>query len=233
MAMELAGLYLFSYLLGTVPTAYLVGKLAAGVDLRAYGSGNVGAANLFYHLGKRWAIPLGVFEVLVKGACPVWIGQFALGLDRSPVLLVIAPLLAVAGHNWSPFLKFRGGRGIAVASGSLLALSPPLLAVFVAVALAGWAVTKSSGVWVLISLALLPLWTLMLPPKVALFADPLVLSWYCIGLLGLVIVKRLLSNWTPLQQGLPRKKVLFNRLFRDRDVDDNAAWVRRAPEGSE
>ena len=228
--MELAGLYLFSYLLGAVPTAYLMGRLVRGVDIRAYGSGNVGASNLFYHLGKRWAVLLGIVEFIVKGACPVWIGQLVLGLEQSPALLVIAPLLAVAGHNWSPYLKFHGGRGIAVASGSLLALSPPLLAIFVAVLLAGWAVTRSSGVWVLISLALLPIWAILVPPKATLFADQLVLSWYCVGLLGLVILKRLLSNWTPLQQGLPRKKVLFNRLFLDRDVDDRAAWVRRSPE---
>ena len=231
MAIELVGLYLFSYFLGAIPTAYLIGKLARGVDIRDYGSGNVGASNLSYHLGRRWVFPLGISEFFIKGACPLWIGQFVLGMERSDPSLVVAPLLAVAGHNWSPYLKFQGGRGIGVASGSLLALSPPLLAIFVAVLLAGWAVTKSSGVWVLISLALLPIWAVLISPKLALYPDQLVLSWYCGGVLALIILKRLLSNWTPLQQGLPRKKVLFNRLFRDRDVDDRAEWVRRSPEG--
>ena len=223
--MEFAGLYIFSYLVGAIPTAYLIGKLVKGVDLRMYGSGNVGGSNVFYHVGKRWLVPLGIFEIFIKGASPIWLGQHAMGLERSSALLVVAPLLAVAGNNWSAYLRFQGGRGIVVAGGALLALSPLLLAAFAAIAVAGWAVTRSSGVWVLVSVALLPLWAILI-------GEPLVISWYCAGLLALVVVKRLLSNWTPLHEGLPRKKVLFNRLFRDRDVDDQADWVRRSPGGT-
>ena len=220
--MEIAGLYLYAYLVSAVPTAYLVGRLAKGVDIRGYGSGNVGLSNVFQHVGKGWVVPLGLFEVLVKGASPIWIGEHLLGLERSSALLVVAPLLAVAGHNWSVYLKFQGGRGIAVAGGTLLALAPLLLGAFILVALSGWVATRSSGFWVLISLALLPIWA-------ALVGDPPVISWYCGGLVLLVVAKRLLSNWTPLPADLPRKKVLLNRLFRDRDVDDRAEWVRRVP----
>ena len=231
--MDYAGLYIFSYLVGAVPAAYLIGKLVKRVDIRGYGSGNVGGSNVFHHVGKQWVVPLGIFEILVKGAAPIWIGQHLLGLERSPALLVVAPLLAVAGHNWSPYLRFQGGRGIAVAIGTLLALSPLLLAGFVALAVAGWAVTRSSGVWVLISMALLPLWAILLPSWAVLGGDQLVISWYCVGLLALIVLKRLLSNWTPLYEGLSRKKVLINRLLRDRDVDDHADWVRRSPAGPE
>ena len=224
--MEVAGLYIFSYLVGAVPTAYLIGKLAKGVDIRGYGSGNVGGSNIFYHVGKGWVVPLGFVDILVKGSSPVWIGQHLLGLERSSALLVVAPLLAVAGHNWSVYLGFQGGRGITVLGGTLLALSPLVLAAFAAVALGGWAVTRSSGVWVLIGLAVLPVWSIIV-------GEPHVVSWYCGGLLAVVVMKRLLSNWTPLHEGLPRKKVLFNRLFRDRDVDDHAEWVRRSPRATE
>lgn len=223
--MEIAGLYLYAYLVGAVPTAYLIGRLAKGVDIRNYGSGNVGGSNVWNHVGKGWVVPLGLFEVLVKGASPIWIGEHLLGLERSSALLVVAPLLAVAGHNWSVYLKLQGGRGIAVAGGTLLGLAPLLLGALILVALAGWAVTRSSGFWVLISLALLPVWAV-------LFGDPPVISWYCGGLVALVVAKRLLSNWTPLPADLPRKKVLLNRLFRDRDVDDQAEWVRRVPHGT-
>lgn len=223
--MEIAGLYLYAYLVGAVPTAYLIGRLAKGVDIRGYGSGNVGGSNVWNHVGKRWVVPLGLFEVLVKGASPIWIGDHLLGLERSSALFVVAPLLAVAGHNWSVFLKLQGGRGIAVAGGTLLALAPPLLGAFILVALSGWAATRSSGFWVLISLALLPVW-------VVLVGDPPVISWYCGGLVALVVAKRLLSNWTPLPADLPRKRVLLNRLFRDRDVDDRDRWVRRIPHGT-
>lgn len=225
MAIELAGLYIISYLVGSIPTAYLIGKLARDVDLRSYGSGNVGGSNLFRHVGKWWMAPLGVLDVLVKGAGPIWIGVYVMGMDRTAPLLVIAPLIAILGHNWSIYLRFHGGRGIAVVAGSLLALAPLLLAVFVLVAMAGWAVTRSAGVWVLISLLLLPLWAMLSPPWVILGGDQIVLSAYFGGLLVLVVMKRLLSNWTPLYDGLPKRKVLLNRLFRDRDVDNRADWV--------
>ncbi len=225
MNIELAGLYIFSYLIGSIPTAYLIGKLARDVDLRSYGSGNVGGSNLFRHVGKRWMAPLGILDVLIKGAVPIWIGVYGLGMDRTAPLLVVAPLLALLGHNWSVYLKFQGGRGIAVVAGSLLALAPLLLAVFVLIAVGGWALTKSAGVWVLISLLLLPLWVILLPPWAIVGGDRLVVIWYCGALVGLVVLKRLLSNWTPLDKGLPRRKVLLNRLFRDRDVDDRAEWV--------
>ncbi len=235
MAVELAGLYIFSYLVGSIPTAYLIGKLAKGVDLRGFGSGNVGGSNLFRHVGKWWMAPLGVLDVLVKGSAPIWIGVYIIGMDRTAPLLVIAPLLAISGHNWSIYLRFQGGRGIAVVAGSLLALAPPLLAVFVLVAMAGWVVTRSAGVWVLVSLMLLPFWAMLLPPWVILGGDQTVLSAYLVALLALVVLKRLLSNWTPLYDGLPKRKVLLNRLFRDRDVNDRAEWVGawRPEQGSE
>lgn len=221
--MDIVGLYIFSYLVGAVPTAYLIARLVKRVDLRRYGSGNVGALNLFHHVGRRWVVPLGLFEVLIKGALPIWTGQYLLGLERSSVLLMVAPLLAVTGNNWSVFLRLRGGRGIAVATGTLLGLSPLLIVPAFVVAVGGWAITRSSGVWVLITLILLPVWAV-------LRGDPLAVSLYWVGLLALVVLKRLVSNWTPLPEDLPRKKVLVNRLLRDRDVADRAQWVDRVPE---
>ncbi|MCI0863345.1 MAG: hypothetical protein J4N69_03815, partial [Chloroflexi bacterium] len=62
--------------------------------------------------------------------------------------------------------------------------------------------------------------------------DNMNLVWYCFGLLGIVVLKRLSANWTPFPGGVSRKRVLFNRLVRDRDVSDRTGWVRRIPEGS-
>jgi glycerol-3-phosphate acyltransferase PlsY len=225
MPMELVGLYAFSYLIGSIPTAYLVGRLVKHVDIRDYGSGNVGGSNLSHHVGKRWTVPQCLLDVVVKGSVPVWIGLYGLGLDATAPLLVVVPLLAILGHNWSIYLKFQGGRGIAVVFGTLLALAPLLLAAFVMVALGGWAITRSAGVWVLISLLLLPFWVMLMPSWAVVGGDRLVIGWFCGGLVGLIVLKRLLSNWTPLYKGLPRKKVLFNRLFRDRDIDDRTEWV--------
>ncbi len=166
---------------------------------------------------------VGLFEILIKGALPIWAGQYLLGLERSSGLLMVAPLLAITGNNWSVFLRLQGGRGIAVASGTLLALSPLILVPAFLVAVGGGAITRSSGVWVLIALSLLPV--------LAVFrGDPLAISLYCVGLLALVVLKRMVSNWMPLPGDLPRKKVLLNRLLRDRDVDDRAQWVDRGPQ---
>ena len=223
--MEVAGLYIFSYLVGAIPVAYIIGKTVKGVDIRGYGSGNVGSANVFHHVGRKWAVMLGVSEILVKGALPVWIALYVLDWDRSSAVLIGPPLLAVAGHNWSIFLKFQGGRGLAVGTGTLLGLSPILLLGFAVVSIGGWTVTRSSGVWVLISLALLPVWSVIA-------GEPASITFFSLGLVLLTALKRLLSNWTPLPEGLPKAKVLFNRLFRDRDVDDKADWVRRVPQGT-
>ncbi len=223
--MEVAGLYIFSYLVGAIPVAYIIGKTVKGVDIRGYGSGNVGSTNVFHHVGRKWAVMLGVSEILVKGALPVWIALYVLDWDRSSAVLIGPPLLAVAGHNWSIFLKFQGGRGLAVGTGTLLGLSPILLLGFAVVSIGGWSVTRSSGVWVLISLALLPVWSVIA-------GEPASITFFSLGLVLLTALKRLLSNWTPLPEGLPKAKVLFNRLFRDRDVDDKADWVRRVPQGT-
>jgi glycerol-3-phosphate acyltransferase PlsY len=222
---ELAGLYIFSYLVGAIPTAYLMGRLVKGIDLRQYGTGNVGGTNLFYHVGKRWLVVLVLFEVFVKGGSPIWVGRYLLALEWRSVSLAVAPLLAVVGNNWSVYLRFQGGRGITVAGGTLLFLAPLLLAAFIGVGVAGWALTRSSGVWVLTSLALLPLWAVI-------FGMPSVVTWYCVAILVLIVLKRLVSNWTPLPEGLPRKKVLFNRLFLDRDLDDHDQWIKRVPRGT-
>lgn len=220
--MEIAVLYIASYIVGSVPTAYLIGRLVRGIDLRGVGSGNIGGANVYEHVGKRWVVPLAIIDAFVKGAAPVWAGLFILDLDRSSLPLIGIPLLAIVGNNWSPFLRFQGGRGITITGGALLALSPLLMCAVGVVAIGGWIATKSSGLWVLVSLTLLPLWAF-------LSNDHLSLVWYCLALLGIVVMKRLSANWSPFPQDIPRRKVLLNRLVRDRDVADRNQWVTRMP----
>jgi glycerol-3-phosphate acyltransferase PlsY len=223
--MDIVLLYIGSYLLGSIPTAYLIGRMVRGVDIRSYGSGNVGSANLYEHVGKRWVYPVAAVEIFIKGAFPIAVAVYVLDIDRSSAYLIGPGLLTLAGNNWSVFLKLQGGRGIAVTGGTLLALAPILAAVCAVISIGGWKLTKSSGVWVLVSLTILPLWAYV-------FHDNLNLVWYCLGLLGIVVLKRLSANWTPFPGDISRKKVLFNRLVRDRDVADRTGWVRRMPEGS-
>ncbi|MFZ5686743.1 MAG: glycerol-3-phosphate 1-O-acyltransferase PlsY [Bacillota bacterium] len=112
----------FSYLLGSIPIGLLVAKLR-GIDIRRHGSGNIGATNVFRILGTGPGFIVLVGDML-KGIIAVWVG----GLTDGPNLALIAGLTAIAGHSWSIFLKFSGGKGVATAGGVLLALAPGVVA---------------------------------------------------------------------------------------------------------
>ena len=220
--MALAGLYLCAYLIGSVPTAYLLARLAKGIDIRSYGSGNVGASNLVQHAGKQWLIPLVAFDFLGKGVTPFLVGRYVLGLEMGSVELLAAPLLALAGNNWSVFLKFQGGRGIIVVLGVFLAVSSWLLLAGLAVYFGGWILTRNSPVWVLVSLAALPFLATLLGGGPATVG-------FCGAILALILVKRLTANGLSIHPKMPGGKVLLNRLLFDRDVGRRDDWIHRAP----
>jgi glycerol-3-phosphate acyltransferase PlsY len=227
--MELVGLYLAAYLLGSIPTAYLLGRLVRGIDIRKYGSGNVGGGNVIQHVGKGWFVPQMVSDMLVKGGGSVWFAVYVVGVEWESPWLIGPPLLALAGNNWSPFLKMQGGRGLGVTVGMLMAFSPAIMGVAVAIYFGGYFLSKEAGVWAFIALILLPVMAIAFPDGLKM-VDGSTLVWFFIGVLALVVLKRLSSNWTPLPAEIPRKKVFFNRLLRDRDVDDRNQWVERIPE---
>lgn len=114
-------LLVLSYLIGSIPIGLIVGRYY-GVDLRTSGSGNIGTTNAFRVIGRRAGTMVLVGDVL-KGFVPVLLGH-AVG---SQLLAVGCGLAAIGGHCWSIFLKFRGGRGVATAAGTILALSPLVL----------------------------------------------------------------------------------------------------------
>ncbi|OLV17591.1 Acyl-phosphate:glycerol-3-phosphate O-acyltransferase PlsY [Deinococcus marmoris] len=110
---------LVSYLIGSVPAASWLAR-SRGVDIRKVGSGNSGATNVLRSLGKGPALLVAVFDIL-KGALAVWLAR-ALGLP--PEWVGLCGVAAVIGHNFSPFLGFRGGKGAATTFGTIAALDP-------------------------------------------------------------------------------------------------------------
>jgi len=96
------GIVLLAYLIGSIPMAYVMGRSLKRIDIRRYGSGNVGTSNIWVHVGKRAAFPLAAFDILLKGAFPVYLAQ---ELSASSWIAVMAGLATVAGHNWSLYLK--------------------------------------------------------------------------------------------------------------------------------
>ena len=115
-----------AYLLGAVPSAFLLARWIGGVDLRQVGSRNLGATNLYRVLGWKAAIPAGLFDVF-KGFLPVALAVRS-GAGSTWWPLVVG-LVAVLGHVYSPFVGFRGGKGVATAAGVFLALAPASLGV--------------------------------------------------------------------------------------------------------
>ena len=137
MIAKFVAVMIIGYLLGSIPFGVLIGKRFGKVDVTEHGSGKTGATNVLRTAGKK-AAALVVSLDLLKGALAVvlaglivgrnylvW-GEFGLGLMAAQVLGALA---AMAGHNWSVFLKFRGGRGVATFFGGLAALSP-VVAIF-------------------------------------------------------------------------------------------------------
>jgi glycerol-3-phosphate acyltransferase PlsY len=134
MSAGLALAFLASYLIGAIPTSYWVVKLARGVDLRTVGSGNLGATNLYRFLGWKYAIPVGIFDLL-KGTIPVVVIAPIVGV--SIIGAIALGLAAVLGHVYSPFVGFKGGKGVATGGGVILGIAP-------------WAFLVSLAAWVVV-----------------------------------------------------------------------------------
>ncbi len=116
--------FLLSYLIGGVPTAYLAGKLR-GMDVRQHGSGNVGATNALRVLGWHWGLPVMALDILKGFAVTRWLPVLLPTTPTDAVFLALtAGVAVVLGHVFTPYLGFRGGKGVATGAGVLLALAP-------------------------------------------------------------------------------------------------------------
>ena len=125
MAWTIAAL-LVSYLLGSIPTAYLFGKILKGVDIRKVGSGNVGATNAMRILGKGPGISVLFLDILKGFIAVMFLGSYFINkpvLFSSESLLILMGISCICGHNWTIFLQFKGGKGIATSFGVLIALA--------------------------------------------------------------------------------------------------------------
>ena len=109
-----------SYFIGSIPTGYILGRWVKGIDIRDFGSGNVGATNSFRVLGKGYGIVVLLVDILKGLFVVVAIGNL---FQVHVYGCIILGLFAVIGHNWSIFLKFRGGKGIATTLGVLMGFS--------------------------------------------------------------------------------------------------------------
>ena len=216
-----------AYLIGSVPTAYLVGRFVAGIDIREYGSGNVGASNVSVHVGKKWVVPIGLFDVFAKGALPVYMASSAV-LDLGSGAQAFAGLAGLCGHNWPVFLKFSGGRGISAGIGSIVAFGIPLFVLWATIpgilfTLTPW--RDSAVSWLLATLSM-PIWAIW-----AGYGEWVAI--YGIGFATITIVRRVTSDGFKesllTYEELTVLKLIWNRMVFDRDIASRDDWVHSRP----
>jgi glycerol-3-phosphate acyltransferase PlsY len=213
-----------AYLLGSIPAAYLSVKWFKGVDIRKLGTGNVGSANVARTTSKWLAVPVALFD-MGKGVLAFWIAHL-IGLSVGQQMAV--GFMAIAGHNWSVFIGFRGGKGMITTLGIITAISPLMgLIVLLIAYIPG--IVRQMALGVCVALISLPLWSwfgagwLGIPEKL-----PVTIGLVFIALMG--FTKRLIGPRVELSRDVPAGELLLNRLLFDRDIRDRKTWIDRKPE---
>ena len=208
-----------AYLWGGIPTAYVVARLTSGIDIRNYGSGNVGASNAGTHLGAKTGVAIALFDLIGKGVLPALLARW---LGAELAIQVAVGLAAMAGHNWSPYIRFTGGRGVGAAGGLILAFGLWYEAVMVVVVIAGIGKLffKDTGLFTLVAMGGLIICALVFdrPPEIVAM---------CVAIDALLIAKRLVANWERPRE--PVHRTLFCRILWDRDVPKRRNWTERTP----
>lgn len=128
LALRFAAIVAVGYLLGGIPWALIIGKRFFGIDVRDFGSGNLGATNVFRALGAKAAIATLVLDA-AKGAAAVIVAMLLVPVDTYGQLAhtwasIVATMAAIFGHSYSPYIRLRGGKGVATAAGALLIFTP-------------------------------------------------------------------------------------------------------------
>ena len=178
MNLAVIAMFVSGYLLGSVPFGIIIGRTLYGIDPRTVGSGNIGTANSMRAFGRTGAVLVLLGDAL-KGAIPTYV---ALRLFDDPWISAGVGLATVIGHNWSMFLRFKGGKGVATTLGVVIVLSLLAAVAFGAVWLATAAITRYSSLASMLGSAAVPL---MMYAR----GDPLPYVWYGIIALALVLVR--------------------------------------------
>ena len=186
-----------SYLIGSIPFAYIVSRLFSHIDIRAKGSGNAGATNVLRIVGPAAGVVVLLLDI-IKGLAVIKLTP----LFINEGLVYLTGFAVISGHCWSPFLKFKGGKGVAVTLGVLLAIKPAYLLYAVLIWLIVFAVFKIVSLASITSALFLPL-VLIIKGEA-----PLVL--FFITLYSAVIIFRHHQNIVKLIRG-QEKKLQFSK----------------------
>jgi len=192
---------IISYLIGSIPTAYIFGRIFRKIDIRKFGSGNVGATNAWRVLGREIGISVLILDILKGIVTVTFLGDFLLPRVSfsSELLRIILGVICIAGHNWTVFLSFKGGKGIATTLGVLLGLAVKVsgLKTILGLVILVWV-----GVFIVTRMVSLSsvLSGISLPVFMYFFKQPDILLFFSIVLTFLIILRHK-SNLTRIFQG--------------------------------
>lgn len=178
------------YLLGSIPTGYVAGRIA-GVDIRKTGSGNIGATNVVRTLGKRYGYPVFAIDVL-KGLSAVIISTaLAHHLDLThrwtQVFGITAGVCCVLGHSFTVWLKFKGGKGVATSIGVIFGLMPLAALIVLGVWIVTFELTRYVSIASMIAAATLPIAVVLLSRHVQ--SDNAVLIYFSVFLTAVIVLR--------------------------------------------
>ena len=204
------------YFIGSVPSAFLVTKLRVNKNLFKVGSGTLGSANVMRHTGFPFGIFVGVYDLAAKGILPVLIMH---SIDLEIMVQGMGILMLLVGHNWSVFTKFRGGRGVMVATGALIGLGMwgEIILLGIGFGLVGSLFYRDMGFWTFVSMIMLP---------VICYGSGRSIEMISLAgmIVVLLIVKRLMAN-SRIDRNESVKLVFLRRLVWDRDILSRKDWV--------
>lgn len=184
---------LLAYLAGSIPNAVIIGKAWKGIDVREHGSGNVGATNVFRTLGAGPGLLVLGLDAL-KGSLGVYFGLIWIGQGWGAVL---GGMMAIVGHNWPVWLKFKGGRGVASGLGVIATIVPKITLIILVVFALIVYVTRYVSLGSIVCAALVPL-------LMVFFKEPL--PYQILGFVaGLFIIIRHWPNLRRLWKGTELK----------------------------
>lgn len=161
LVLKAIGLVVFGYLVGSVSPSVFLGRLFKDLDVRRHGSGNAGTTNAFRVLGPRLGLTV-LFADLLKGIIPVVLARYL----STPLVTVFVAFASVAGHNYSIFLRGRGGKGVATGAGAAIGMMPILMAILVGVYLLLFFGTRVVSIASIVC-------TILLPVVAVVFRQPL------------------------------------------------------------
>jgi len=198
--------FVAAYIIGSIPTAYIFGRVLKGIDIREYGSGNTGATNVFRIMGKTPGAIVLIIDIIKGYIAATYLASGFLYLapvTRPELYRILVGLFAIMGHNWTMFLKFKGGKGVATSAGVVIGLIPKIFWLGFLVWLITFFITGFVSLGSIIAIISIPIFTLA-------FGEPVeIVVFMC--LLCMIIIYKHKPNIRRLARGEEKRVTLFKK----------------------